>query len=551
VGKVGIMCRSLSLCLVVVMYLGHHAPAIGAERASSFVSHDLYFDSARTLTADEPTIGRPAKDAATMPSDGQFYEFPSFQTGAPLADSDVNAEHTVAGTVVVPLKSNRHLESCVDLAVELWAGDVLLARSVAADVTVRQRLHQIAWGFGFDDVARDTAARASTITLVIGARLECGTDATLTMLYGSRGKPARLTLTECTAGDGDQDGLENCIVCSDTDGDGLGNLGTPLGACPGGNAPDNCPGVVNPDQGDVDSDGAGDLCDNCVLIANPDQLDVDGDGLGDACAGMTSGAPGDPRDPDGDGIPTMDDGQNSAPDGAGNGSNGGGAGDSGGGGNPAPRSLDNCPTVPNRDQADVNANGVGDACECTLAAPGRCIPGGGATNKDCLLEINTPGPITLNQRETRVRSVLQCRDGDPTCDRDGVLNGTCSFGVSLCLGNTDPRFPRCRPDAIGSVEVVRPRANRARGFLDRQIAQRLERTAGSLGLEVRREDRVVTRSVDVVGSDFCTAPVELTVSAPARRQGAIRRKVILRAQAEDGRRDRDKVTLVCRHGLTN
>jgi hypothetical protein len=532
------------------MYLGHHAPAVGADRASTFLSHSLYFDSGRTLTTDEPAVGRPAKDAATLPSDGQFYDFPSFQTGAPLSDSGVTAEHLVAGAIVVPLKSNRQLDNCVDLAVELWAGDVLLARSVAADVTLRNRLNQIAWGFGFDDVARDTAALASTITVVIGARLECGTDATLTMLYGSRGKPARLTLTECTAGDGDQDGLETCVACGDTDGDGLGNLGTPLGACPGGSVADNCPGVTNPDQGDVDNDGAGDLCDNCVLIANADQADADGDGIGDACTGMTSGAPGDPTDPDGDGVPTMGDGQN---DSAGNGSDsdGDGTGDSGGNGNPSPRSLDNCPTVPNRDQADTNVNGIGDACECTLAAPGRCIAGGGARNKDCLLEINTPGPVTLNSKGTRVRPVLQCRDGDPTCDRDGVQNGTCSFGVSLCLGNTDPRLPSCRPDAIGSVEVVRPRANRARSFLDRQIAQRLERTAGSLGLEVRRNNHVITRSVDVVGIDFCTPPVELTLPAPARLNGAVRRKVILRAQAEDGRRDRDEVTLVCRHGLTN
>ena len=73
---------------------------------------------------------------------------------------------------------------------------------------------------------------------------------------------------------------------------------------------DNCPGVYNPTQSDMDHDGIGDTCDpdsdgdnilndvdNCPHDYNPDQTDTDGDGVGDAC---------DP-DIDGDGIPNEDD----------------------------------------------------------------------------------------------------------------------------------------------------------------------------------------------------------------------------------------------------
>jgi len=61
-------------------------------------------------------------------------------------------------------------------------------------------------------------------------------------------------------------------------------------------ASDNCPDDANPDQGDTDADGIGDVCDldddddtvadeadNCPTIYNPFQEDTDGDGMGDAC----------------------------------------------------------------------------------------------------------------------------------------------------------------------------------------------------------------------------------------------------------------------------
>ena len=71
---------------------------------------------------------------------------------------------------------------------------------------------------------------------------------------------------------------------------------------------DNCPGVANNDQSDVDRDNVGDRCDphpedadhdgvrdaqdNCPGARNPDQRDADDDGTGDPCDGDDGGDSG-------------------------------------------------------------------------------------------------------------------------------------------------------------------------------------------------------------------------------------------------------------------
>ncbi|MEA3189585.1 MAG: hypothetical protein QOD77_167 [Thermoplasmata archaeon] len=102
---------------------------------------------------------------------------------------------------------------------------------------------------------------------------------------------------------------------------------------------DDCPSVVDPDQSDLDRDGAGDACDDdrdgdtignamdrCPSAPDRSQADLDGDGKGDACD----------DDLDGDGV------RNAA---------------------------DNCPSDRNADQRNSDGDPPGDACEAAFGPP--------------------------------------------------------------------------------------------------------------------------------------------------------------------------------------
>lgn len=55
----------------------------------------------------------------------------------------------------------------------------------------------------------------------------------------------------------------------------------------------------------------------------------------------------------------------------------------------------------------------------------------------------------------KIRPSWTCTDGDPTCDRDLAVNGSCAFQVGACVGVHDAaRLPSCAPVDVASVTVT-------------------------------------------------------------------------------------------------
>jgi len=131
-------------------------------------------------------------------------------------------------------------------------------------------------------------------------------------------------------------------IPEDSDGDGI---------CDGR---DICPDVQNPDQLDSDSDKVGDACDNCVSVPNPDQENMDTDEKGDACD----------EDIDGDGF------DNDVEEECGSDPKDKNSKPVDEDGDLICDGKDNCPTVPNPDQEDMDLNGEGDVCDDDIDGDG-------------------------------------------------------------------------------------------------------------------------------------------------------------------------------------
>jgi hypothetical protein len=142
--------------------------------------------------------------------------------------------------------------------------------------------------------------------------------------------------------------------------------------------------------------------------------------------------------------------------------------------------------------------------------------GGGSADTDCLVSWD------FGDASTRQRPVagLICEDGDPTCDHDAAP-GRCGIDVGICLNRADGRVRRCSTSsAIESYALGKPQSSG-----DEFDAANAAAITSALPLAP-------------IADEVCTEPVRLTIPVGSR-------SVRLAARAADGRRDDDKLRLVC------
>src|SRR5688572_5393728 len=92
--------------------------------------------------------------------------------------------------------------------------------------------------------------------------------------------------------------------------------------------------------------------------------------------------------------------------------------------------------------------------DCTS---GTCVPGGGPTKSDCTAEFFGTG-LLLNYppydpARPKPKRELRCYDGDAGCDADGLIDGTCTFNVNICLANADAALGDCSVASVTKASV--------------------------------------------------------------------------------------------------
>jgi hypothetical protein len=81
-------------------------------------------------------------------------------------------------------------------------------------------------------------------------------------------------------------------------------------------------------------------------------------------------------------------------------------------------------------------------------ASAATLRGGGSTVTDCLMVLEVPGANKPPLPKTP--KMVDCIDGDVTCDADGLRNGECVFPLQACINST--AVDGCTPDSVvGSV----------------------------------------------------------------------------------------------------
>src|SRR5262245_49238029 len=107
---------------------------------------------------------------------------------------------------------------------------------------------------------------------------------------------------------------------------------------------------------------------------------------------------------------------------------------------------------------------------------------------------------------------LTCADGDPTCDRDGLQNGTCSIQINGCANVTD--IVGCTPEALTKVTVNGVIKNKLIGFAPISVGQNGCGVPGTISLNLKGKKK-----------NKASKPATLIVNFKTTKKGQNRLKV--------------------------
>jgi hypothetical protein len=142
------------------------------------------------------------------------------------------------------------------------------------------------------------------------------------------------------------------------------------------------------------------------------------------------------------------------------------------------------------------------------------VPGGGPVRTDCYAEFEVAGVGA-----PAARGAVQCRDGDPACDADGVCDDSCHFQVALCANQRNLE-PSCTPPGTLAALAAQGRARK-------------------LGLESPAlDDSTCGAFLDV------DVPVRVSKRSQTRRPGRLTLAAVA-VSNDRRRRDRDHLRLEC------
>lgn len=171
-------------------------------------------------------------------------------------------------------------------------------------------------------------------------------------------------------------------------------------------------------------------------------------------------------------------------------------------------------------------------------APALIVGGGGSKSKDCLVVFDAAANFPIG-KEREVR----CADGDPTCDTDGALNGSCSIAVRVCVNSTSSS--ECTLSGVSEINVDHSFDNGSDAKFDPDFLAMRQR------LDQDFEFPVIT-------ADTCTETVTFTVpiKGPLGNNHCSRKKKKLKLRSQSTpstglAKDTDTLKLTCEPATVN